>query len=109
MGVPPAPSGRSRVMKMVAAGYASGRTARVREAGAAWCREPAWESGPGCPEAQSIVAPFVGSTHTRVLVAGAPRPAVTTPEGTRMEVLYPRCCGLDIHKQEVVACLIAPG
>jgi transposase len=26
-----------------------------------------------------------------------------------MEVLYPRCCGLDIHKQKVVACLIAPG
>ena len=23
-----------------------------------------------------------------------------------MEVLYPRCCGLDIHKKTVVACLI---
>jgi transposase len=23
--------------------------------------------------------------------------------------MYPRCCGLDIHKQKVVACLIAPG
>jgi len=26
-----------------------------------------------------------------------------------MEVLYERCCGLDIHKQTVVACLIVPG
>ena len=25
-----------------------------------------------------------------------------------MEVVYPRCCGLDIHKELVVACLIAP-
>ena len=23
-----------------------------------------------------------------------------------MEVLYPRCCGLDIHKKTVVACLM---
>jgi hypothetical protein len=22
-----------------------------------------------------------------------------------MEVLYPRCCGLDVHKETVVACL----
>jgi len=26
-----------------------------------------------------------------------------------MEVVYERCCGLDIHKQLVVACLIVPG
>lgn len=26
-----------------------------------------------------------------------------------MEVLYERCCGLDIHKKTVVACLITPG
>jgi transposase len=28
-----------------------------------------------------------------------------------MEVIYPRCCGLDIHKKTVVACVIlsAPG
>jgi transposase len=23
-----------------------------------------------------------------------------------MEVVYPRCCGLDVHKQSVVACLL---
>lgn len=26
-----------------------------------------------------------------------------------MEVIYERCCGLDIHKQTVVACVIVPG
>ncbi len=26
-----------------------------------------------------------------------------------MEVMYPRCCGLDIHKKSVVACAITPG
>ena len=26
-----------------------------------------------------------------------------------MEVVYPRCCGLDVHKKVVVACLVTPG
>ena len=26
-----------------------------------------------------------------------------------MEVIYARCCGLDIHKKVVTACLITPG
>jgi transposase len=26
-----------------------------------------------------------------------------------MEILYERCCGLDVHERSVVACLIAPG
>jgi transposase len=26
-----------------------------------------------------------------------------------MDVLYERCCGLDIHKRTVVACLVLPG
>ncbi len=26
-----------------------------------------------------------------------------------MQVLYPRCCGLDVHKKSVVACLVVPG
>ena len=26
-----------------------------------------------------------------------------------MEVCYPRCCGLDVHKRTVVACLLTPG
>jgi transposase len=26
-----------------------------------------------------------------------------------MDVIYPRCCGLDVHKKSVVACLVTPG
>jgi len=26
-----------------------------------------------------------------------------------MDVIYPRCCGLDVHKKTVVACLVTPG
>jgi transposase len=26
-----------------------------------------------------------------------------------MDVVYPRCCGLDVHKKTVVACVIVPG
>jgi transposase len=26
-----------------------------------------------------------------------------------MDVLYPRCCGVDVHKKQVVACLLTPG
>jgi len=26
-----------------------------------------------------------------------------------MEVLYPVCCGLDVHKASVTACLCSPG
>ena len=26
-----------------------------------------------------------------------------------MEVVYPRCCGLDVHHKSVVACLLTPG
>jgi transposase len=26
-----------------------------------------------------------------------------------MDVVYPRCCGLDVHKRTVVACLVVPG
>lgn len=25
-----------------------------------------------------------------------------------MEVIYPRCCGLDVHKKTVAACVITP-
>jgi len=25
-----------------------------------------------------------------------------------MDVVYPRCCGIDVHKKMVVACLITP-
>ncbi len=35
-------------------------------------------------------------------------PAVTLKLEKRMEVVYPRCAGLDVHKKTVVACAITP-
>jgi hypothetical protein len=29
-------------------------------------------------------------------------------QGERMDVVHPRCCGLDIHKKLIVACAIVP-
>jgi transposase len=30
-------------------------------------------------------------------------------EGAPMDVVYERCCGLDVHKETVVACVVVPG
>ena len=61
---------------------------------------------PGCSEEQPIVAPRRDSTQGRICDMVVSCPTVRK-EG--MEVVYPRCCGLDVHKRTVVACLIVPG
>jgi transposase len=56
------------------------------------------------------VAPEPGSTHSTVTDTVPPHPTVRESlEGGVMDILYERCCGLDIHKKTVVACLITPG
>ena len=37
-----------------------------------------------------------------------PSAAIAREEGT-VEVVYPRCCGLDIHQKTVTACLLTVG
>lgn len=49
---------------------------------------------------------FGESTQGRICLLGASSSAVGE-EG--MEVVYARCCGFDVHKRNVVACLIVPG
>ena len=69
------------------------------------------------PRARSTVGPWVllgttdcrslrGSTQTRLCNARAPRSAVRHRRRNGMDVIYPRCCGLDVHKREVVACVV---
>ena len=46
--------------------------------------------------------------------AHADRLSLTSPRyqqvgGTTMEIVYARCCGLDVHQRTVVACLLIPG
>src|SRR5215207_5132520 len=40
---------------------------------------------------------------------GIPPPGRPRRKERVMEVLYERCCGLDVHKKVVVGCLISPG
>jgi transposase len=43
------------------------------------------------------------STPGKLPLRGTPR--CTSPERCAMEVLYPRCCGIDVHKESLVVCL----
>src|SRR5215207_7768904 len=61
---------------------------------------------PGAPRHDQLSLPS-GKHADQTLQARAPRSAVRRRRRNGMEVLYPRCCGLDVHKREVVACLVS--
>src|SRR5215204_2539008 len=73
------------------------------EVGLVWCREPAQHGDPGCPEAPPTVA---ASTQTMLCDRRAPPSAARERRTSAMDVVYERCCGLDVHKTSVVACLL---
>src|SRR5215207_8895872 len=66
--------------------------------------------GSRCPEAWPFVASLVDSTQESICYERAPcswyRPISGRTGGGVMQVLYPCCCGLDIHKKFVVACVL---
>src|SRR3712207_611555 len=41
--------------------------------------------------------------------SGLRAPSVTPERSSVMDVVYERCCGLDIHKKTVVACVVVSG
>ena len=49
-----------------------------------------------------------GSTHRRRCDA-TPSPQSPTHGRSSMDVVYERCCGLDLHKRSVTACRMVPG
>jgi transposase len=51
--------------------------------------------------------PVPGKHADQILLEGTSRPAVGQEDP--MDVVYPRCCGLDLHKRTVVACLLTSG
>jgi len=68
--------------------------------------KPAYEYGPDALEAQQVVASGsrVESTSRRFsFFASVLHRAV---KETKMEVLYPCCCGLDVHKKSITACVL---
>src|ERR1051325_11227292 len=46
-----------------------------------------------------------GEEHAREIFATVAS-YVTRRKETAMEVLYPRCCGLDVHKSSITACVL---
>src|SRR2546423_9186857 len=45
------------------------------------------------------------STREKLVAGTHPAPAARGREAL-MQVVYPRCCGLDVHKRSVVACVL---
>src|SRR3954470_19748955 len=77
-----------------------------------WCARARFPVGPGTPRAPPLVPRSACRPGARLpdFPDGGPAPAARREEGA-MEVLYPRCAGLDVHKATVVAAvrLVAGG
>src|SRR3712207_4166963 len=75
-----------------------------------WCREPVHELDPE-PHAHPVLSPSPAGAGARILefdiVGSSPAPHLCE-EGI-MEVLHPRCAGLDVHRDSVVACARVAG
>src|SRR5215212_8110235 len=86
-------------MKLVAglAGLPAARSAVVHGA-----HEPAYELDPGRPEHPRLCQGPIGPGARFLEFFGGTPHAGSSEEGA-MEVLYPRCAGLDVHKDTVVA------
>ena len=67
--------------------------------------EPADEFDPGRALARRTVASSQGeSTRGRFTLSA--RPGSHVNGGVVMDVLHPRCCGLDVHKSSISACIL---
>src|SRR5262245_60077068 len=77
------------------------------ESEAYWCPQPDWEADPGAFPGRMTVAPPPGGEHAGATgVSHAPLAGCPYARGARsMHVLYPRCCGVDMHQTTVVACV----
>ena len=73
--------------------------------------DPDWESGPRCTEVSFFVAPGNGEHAWQCLDCTCGVTVAFTWVEARMEVIIERCCGLDVHQETVVACVLigAPG
>ncbi len=65
-----------------------------------------------CPEEKNVATAFAVSTRRKLVFLDAPLAAFIvlresiTERQKGMQVLYERCCGLDVHKKTVVACVL---
>jgi hypothetical protein len=55
---------------------------------------------------RTMTIAFSSEGNTRGRFPRLVHPYVTRRKETGMEVLYPRCCGLDVHKSSITACVL---
>src|SRR5215204_3799863 len=75
--------------------------------GRAWCCEPVHNFGLGVPKHHRLSHPT--GKHAQHTDEKGTSPRDRRVEEATMDVVFERCCGLDIHKRTVVACLVVPG
>src|SRR3981081_1541837 len=88
-----------------------GRLARREESEAVWCRQPARQVGPADPTGTRDCCAVRERQHAGETLPhwGPPAARQLTLGGSgRMQVVHERCCGLDVHKKTVVACVLTP-
>jgi transposase len=76
-----------------------------------WCPEPGSEFDPGDLGGTPDCRPVCWREHAEqylTLSNEVTRQAAALAGGVGMDVIYERCCGLDIHKKTVVACRVTP-
>src|SRR5215216_6137825 len=81
---------------------------RVRRAACVWCCEPATEFASGVRGHHRLSLPQRGKHGQENLPQRTPPAVVAYTTEAAMDVVYERCCGLDVHKRSVVACVITP-
>src|SRR3954469_25334187 len=80
------------------------RTALAPRSVRQWCREPVYKFDPEPLRTPHCRHARKGrSTHSRLPPPGLR--AGAADEEAMMEILYPRCAGLDIHRDSIVACV----
>lgn len=76
----------------------------VRKVGLFWCGEPDKEFDLGIRRQHRLSLPRGKHAQENREQSGC---STRTAKGNDVDVVYERCCGLDVHKKTVVACLIA--
>src|SRR5919199_4346938 len=62
----------------------------------------------GAPRHRRLSLPL-GKHADQTLMPLGSSPRLSNEEGLLVDLVYTHCCGLDVHKRNVVACLITPG
>jgi transposase len=109
---PMAPGGATPAHeKQLAPAYATRRWPRCYEVGSPWCCEPAPQSDLSGRRHPRLCS-REGSTHIRFWKDRPLHGAIgggtmdTRESDEPITVVYPRCCGLDVHKRDIQACLL---